>query len=96
MDQGAQRATVDHEPGDEGTKLCRRKEVHLKHGDGMRPNRLILEFVDSQLGDCRWDVGGQGYQMEIMKNSGEVHRLADIAYILFLSSPTTLLQTAFS
>lgn len=47
MKQGAERATVDNEPGDEGAELCGSKEVHLKHGHGMWSNGSVPELVDA-------------------------------------------------
>ena len=55
VDRGAQHSTVNYEPGDEGTELCGSEEVHLEHGDGMRPNRLIPELINAQLGDY-WET----------------------------------------
>jgi hypothetical protein len=54
VNEGTERATVDDEPGDEGSELCGREDVDLEHGDRVRPDRLIPEFVDAQLGD--WGV----------------------------------------
>lgn len=49
--QSAKRASVDDEPGDESPKLSRRKDVHLKHGDWVRSNRLVPKSIDAQFGD---------------------------------------------
>lgn len=66
MDQDTERAAVDDEPGDEGAELCRREDVHLKHGDWVRADGLLPELVDAQLGDYRGtsavgvSAGGRG------------------------------------
>lgn len=52
MDQGAERATVDDEPRDEGPELCRREDVDLEHGDRVRSNGLVPELIDAQFRDC--------------------------------------------
>lgn len=49
----AQRAAVDHQPGDERAELRGREEVHLEHGYGVRPDGLLPEGVDAEFGDCR-------------------------------------------
>ena len=91
MQQGTERATVDDEPGNEGTELCWREDVHLEHGHWVRPNGLIPELVDAQLGDC-----GTGLLVKKLQHSvWEVLLQKWAAYIPFLSSPIAHRQTSF-
>lgn len=49
MDEDRAWAAVDGEKGKKGSRLVRRERVDLKHGCGMRPNRLFPKPVDAQL-----------------------------------------------
>lgn len=51
MHQRAKWTPIDDEPGDEGSKLCGREDVHFKHGHGMGPDGSIEELVDSEFRD---------------------------------------------
>lgn len=57
MDQGAERAAVDDQPGHEGAELRGREEADLEHGDGVRPDGLLPERVDAELGDLLLALG---------------------------------------
>ena len=54
MDQGTEWAPMDHQPGDEGTKLCRSEQINFEHGDGVRADGTVEEGVDSEFGDLCW------------------------------------------
>lgn len=49
--EGAERAAVDHEPGDEGTELRRRKNVHLEHSDRVRTDWLLPDVIAAKFRD---------------------------------------------
>ena len=51
MDECAQRATVDDEPGDKGAKLLRREEVDFERGDRVRADGALADLVDAEFGD---------------------------------------------
>ena len=51
MDQDTEWAPVDDEPGDEGAELRRSEKVHFKHGDWVRPDRLLPQSIDAQFWD---------------------------------------------
>jgi len=46
---------MNRQPGDEGAKLRGGKQIHLEHGDGVRPHGLVPEGVDAQLGELAAD-----------------------------------------
>lgn len=51
MDEGAERAAVDDEPGDEGAELGGREEVYFEHAHRMRSDWLRPYLIDTQFGD---------------------------------------------
>jgi hypothetical protein len=51
VDQDTEWAAVDDEPGNEGAELRRSEKVHFKHGDWVRPDGLLPQFIDAQFGD---------------------------------------------
>lgn len=53
VDQDTERAAVDNEPGDEGTELRWREDIHFEHSDRVWADGLFPELVDAQLGNCR-------------------------------------------
>lgn len=58
MHQRAQRAPVDHQPGDEGAKLRGREEVDLEHGDGVWADGFVPDAVGAEFRDCGLREGG--------------------------------------
>ena len=46
-----QGAAMDGEKRKERTRLVRSEHIDLKHGGRVRPNRLIPELIDAQLGE---------------------------------------------
>ena len=53
MDEHAQRAPVDDQPGYESPKLRWGEYIYFEHGDRMRANGPVEETVDAKL----WDYG---------------------------------------
>jgi hypothetical protein len=51
VDEDRQGTTVDHQPGDEGTELLGREEVHFEHCHGVGADGGGPELVDAELGD---------------------------------------------
>lgn len=51
MQQRTERAPIDDQPRHKGPELRRRQQIHLEHGDRVRPHRPVKEAVDSEFGD---------------------------------------------
>lgn len=52
MNERRQRATVDDQPRDEGSKLLWSEKINLEHANGMWAKWSVPNFVDAELRDC--------------------------------------------
>ena len=55
--QSTQRSPIDHEPGDESSKLCGSKDVDFKHSNGMWADGLVPDAVDAEFWELVPDTG---------------------------------------
>lgn len=53
VDQRTQLAPVNDQPGNKSSELCWGEHVYFEHGDGVRADRLVEEFINAQLGDWK-------------------------------------------
>ncbi len=56
MYQGAQRASMDHQPRDERPELLWSEQVHFKHGHRVWPNGSVPYLVDTKLWELSADT----------------------------------------
>lgn len=56
MHQHRKRAPPNRQPRHKRPELRRREQVHLKHGDRVRPHRPVPHPVDAQLGELAPDA----------------------------------------
>ena len=56
MDQGRQRASMDHEPGDEGAELQRREDVDFEHAHRVRSDGVMPDAIDAEFGEFSSDA----------------------------------------
>lgn len=55
MDQDAQGAVIDCEPGDEGAELGRGEKIDLEHGLRVRADGFVVDGVEGQFGELVLD-----------------------------------------
>ena len=52
MNESTERAPINNQPRDKGSKLRGGEQIHFKHGHRVRADRPVEEGVNSKLGDC--------------------------------------------
>lgn len=69
MDQDAQRAVVDCEPGDEGSELGGSEKIDFEHGLRVRANGFVVDGVEGQFGKFVLDelaYGVHGFDLVVV------------------------------